>query len=209
MITKQLSNGSVYTATITLSKQSGTSATFYTTSQYVNKDIVLNMNVRAGNAFTPATTINANPTISVNSNGLITATTSASSNITPTISAGWISNGTSGVVDAFGSATYQLPSQAAQTITPGSSNQTISSGRYLVGNQTILGDANLVPSNIKSGVSIFGVQGAYTISGITLSTPSSGTKSFYITVPNGSSSSYVTFNFVVDSEGNTTITGGE
>ena len=53
------------------------------------------------------------------------------------------------------------PSQASKsTITPGTSNKTISSGRYLTGTQTIKGDANLVAANIKKGVSIFGVAGS-------------------------------------------------
>lgn len=49
--------------------------------------------------------------------------------------------------------------KSAATYTPGTSNQTISSGYYLTGVQTIKGDSNLVASNIKSGVSIFGVNG--------------------------------------------------
>ena len=87
----------------------------------------------------------ATPSISVNSSGLITASA--------TQSAGYVASGTK-------SATKQLTTQAAQTITPGTSNKTISSGRYLTGTQTIKGDSNLVASNIKSGVSIFGVTGA-------------------------------------------------
>ena len=55
--------------------------------------------------------------------------------------------------------TGTIPSQAAQTITPGTSNKTIASGRYLSGTQTIAGSSNLIPSNIKSGVNIFGVIG--------------------------------------------------
>ena len=51
--------------------------------------------------------------------------------------------------------------QSAQTITPGTSNQTIASGRYLTGAQTILGDADLIPGNIKKDVEIFGVTGTY------------------------------------------------
>lgn len=55
-----------------------------------------------------------------------------------------------------------ITSKGAQTYTPKTVSQTISSGQYLSGNQTIQGDGNLVASNIKSGVSIFGVSGSYT-----------------------------------------------
>lgn len=51
--------------------------------------------------------------------------------------------------------------QAAQTITPTTSDQTIASGKYLTGTQTIKGDANLVAGNIKNGTTIFGVMGTY------------------------------------------------
>lgn len=91
-----------------------------------------------------ATATQATPSISVSTDGLITASV--------TQSAGYVSSGTK-------SATKQLTTQAAQTITPGTSNKTIASGRYLTGTQTIKGDANLVAANIKSGVSIFGVAG--------------------------------------------------
>lgn len=57
--------------------------------------------------------------------------------------------------------TGTIPSQAAQTITPGATDKTISSGRYLTGTQTIKGDANLLAKNIKKGVTIFGVTGTY------------------------------------------------
>ena len=50
---------------------------------------------------------------------------------------------------------------SAQTITPTTSNQVISSGVYLGGNQTILGDVNLTAANIASGVTIFGVTGSH------------------------------------------------
>ena len=46
-----------------------------------------------------------------------------------------------------------------QTITPGTSNKIIAPGKYINGNQIIKGDANLIASNIKSGISIFGVAG--------------------------------------------------
>lgn len=57
--------------------------------------------------------------------------------------------------------TGTMPEQAAQTITPGTSNKTIASGRYLTGTQTIKGDSNLVAANIASGKTIFGVKGTF------------------------------------------------
>lgn len=57
--------------------------------------------------------------------------------------------------------TGTMSSKSAATYTPSTSNQTIASGQYLSGAQTIKGDSNLVASNIKSGVSIFGVSGTY------------------------------------------------
>lgn len=55
--------------------------------------------------------------------------------------------------------TGNIPSKSAETFTPGTTNQTIASGQYLSGTQTILGDADLLPENIKDGVTIFGVEG--------------------------------------------------
>lgn len=57
--------------------------------------------------------------------------------------------------------TGTIPSKAAETFTPGTSDQTINSGQYLSGNQTISGDADLLAANIKKDVEIFGVTGAY------------------------------------------------
>ena len=61
--------------------------------------------------------------------------------------------------------TGSIASKSATTYTPGTSDQTIASGQYLSGDQTIKGDSNLLASNIKSGVSIFGVSGSYNGSG--------------------------------------------
>ena len=52
-----------------------------------------------------------------------------------------------------------IPTVAARTITPTNQDQYIRAGRYLSGNQVIAGDANLIASNIRSGVTIFGVTG--------------------------------------------------
>ena len=92
-------------------------------------------------------TTHPNPTVSINSNtGVITAT--------HTQGAGYVAAGTT-------TGTLSLAFQPAQTITPGTTNQTIASGKYLTGVQTIKGDANLVASNIAEGISIFGVTGTH------------------------------------------------
>lgn len=113
--------------------------------------------VASGSAATPATTITATPTISVNSStGVITASVSASQSVTPTVSAGYVSAGTAGTITASGSDTEQMSVQAAQTIHPSTSDQTIGSGRYLTGNQTIkaVTVSGLSASNILSGVTV-------------------------------------------------------
>lgn len=56
--------------------------------------------------------------------------------------------------------TGTIPSKAAATITPGTTNQTIAAGQYLAGAQTIKGSANLKAENIKQGVDIMGIIGS-------------------------------------------------
>jgi len=51
-----------------------------------------------------------------------------------------------------------MPNNGAVTITPGAAEQTIAAG-YHNGSGTVAGDADLVASNIVSGVNIFGVTG--------------------------------------------------
>lgn len=97
-----------------------------------------------------ATVTQATPLVNIDSAGKITSSV--------TQSAGYVSAGTK-------TATKQLTTKAAATYTPKTSNQTIASGTYLTGTQTIKGDSNLVAGNIKSGVSIFGVTGNYAGSG--------------------------------------------
>ena len=68
----------------------------------------------------------------------------------------------SGVTAYGGSGTKytgSITSKSAQTYTPTTSDQTIASGQYLSGAQTIKGDANLVQANIAKNVEIFGVVG--------------------------------------------------
>lgn len=112
--------------------------------------------VASGSA-TPAASISG--TSATVSTGTNTLTLSKTVSNTPQVSAGYVSAGTAG--NSSVSLTANVTTKAAATITPGTSNQTIASGTYLTGTQTISGDANLVAGNIKSGTSIFGVTGTY------------------------------------------------
>ncbi len=90
--------------------------------------------VPSGTASTPATSVTANPSISVSSGGLITATASATKSVTPSVSAGWVSSGTAGTITVSGSNTSQLSTEAGKTVTPTESEQTaVASGKYTTG----------------------------------------------------------------------------
>ena len=81
-------------------------------------------------------------------------------NVPQVTTAGYVTSGTFGDTSVTLRATANI--QGAQTITPGTSDQTIAANTWLTGAQTISGDANLAAGNIKSGTSIFGVLGTYT-----------------------------------------------
>ena len=111
--------------------------------------------VASGSATAPATISGTSATVSTGTN---TLTLSKTISVTPTVSAGYVASGTAG--NASVSLTASVTTKAAATITPSTSDQTISSGTYLTGIQTISGDANLVSANIVAGRSIFGVSGS-------------------------------------------------
>lgn len=112
--------------------------------------------VSSGSA-TPAASISgSSATVSTGTN---TLTLSKTVSNTPQVLAGYISSGTAG--NSSVSLTASVTTKGATTITPSTSDQTIASGTYLTGTQTISGDANLVAGNIKSGTTIFGVTGTY------------------------------------------------
>lgn len=97
---------------------------------------------------TPTTVTQATPTIEISSSGVITASA--------TQTEGYVVAGTK-------SATKQLTTKGATTITPSVNSQTaVASGVYTTGAITVAGDSDLIASNIKSGINIFGVTGSYT-----------------------------------------------
>lgn len=111
--------------------------------------------VASGSA-TINSTISVTPSISVSSSGLITASVNGSVGASPVVTEGYVSAATTGIINYNGSNTSQLTTQAAQTITPTTQDQTIASGRYLTGTQTIEGIVctNLSAANIVSGVTV-------------------------------------------------------
>ena len=117
--------------------------------------------VANGSVTAPSSISGTNATVSTGTN---TLTLTKSVSVTPNVTtAGYISSGTAG--NSSVSLTGSVTTKAAATITPSTSNQTIASGTYLTGTQTISGDANLIAENIKKDVTIFGTTGTYEGSG--------------------------------------------
>ena len=112
--------------------------------------------VTSGSATAPATISGTSASVSTGTN---TLTLTKTVSVTPSVSAGYVSSGTAG--NSSVSLTASVTTKAAATYTPTTTAQTIASGTYLTGTQTIAGDADLVAENIKDGVEIFGVTGTY------------------------------------------------
>ena len=111
--------------------------------------------VASGSVSAPTSISGTSASVSTGTN---TLTLTKSVSVTPVVSAGYVSSGTTTASSV--SLTASVTTKAAATITPSTSNQTIASGTYLTGAQTIAGDANLVAANIVSGKTIFNVAGA-------------------------------------------------
>ena len=152
------SDGTKYTGTIASKSSSditASGATVTVPAGYYGSQS--SKSVTSGSATAPATISGTSATLSTGSN---TITLSKTVSVTPVVSAGYVSSGTA--ANSSVSLTATVTTKAAATITPGTSAQTIAAGTYLTGAQTIAGDADLVASNIKSGVEIFGVTGTLT-----------------------------------------------
>ena len=136
----------------------GTTITPSTSSQtigganYMMEGAVTVAAMPAGTVTSPSSISGSSATVSTGTNTLtLTKTVSVTPNVT---TAGYVSSGTAG--NSSVSLTASVTTQAAQTIHPSSTQQTIASGRYLTGTQTFapVTTTNLTADNIKSGVTV-------------------------------------------------------
>lgn len=83
----------------------------------------------------------------------------------PTISAGGLITSKiekGGYLNAGNNRTLQLPTRSDQTIFPSTADQmAVPKGVFTTGQISVIGDANLIPANIRNGVNIFGVVGNF------------------------------------------------
>ena len=138
------------------------------TSGYLDtsKASTLQLKTKGAATITPSTSVQTAIASGTYATGDITVSAMPTGALsTPTIfeSTGLVTAGvsSSGYLDTSKTSTLQLTTKTAEIFTPTTTNQTINAGQYLTGAQTIQGDANLVPENIASGVSIFGVTGTH------------------------------------------------
>ena len=110
------------------------------------------VSVASGTVTSPSTISGTSATVSTGTN---TLTLNKTVSVTPSVTtAGYISNGTAG--NSSISLTASVTTQAAQTIHPSTSDQSIAASRYLTGAQTFkaVTTSNLTADNIKSGVTV-------------------------------------------------------
>lgn len=107
--------------------------------------------VASGSATAPASISGTSATVSTGTN---TLTLTKTVSVTPSVTAGYVSSGTAG--NASVSLQASVTTKAAATIHPSTSDQTIASGTYTTGAQTIKAVtlANLTADNIKNGVTV-------------------------------------------------------
>lgn len=139
------------TYTPTASSQSDT-VTFDSNTYNGLQQVNVTVNAMPSGSATPAASITG--TSATVSTGTNTLTLSKTVSNTPQVSAGYVSSGTAG--NSSVSLTANVTTKAAATYHPSSSQQTIASGTYLTGTQTInaVTTTNLTAANIKNGVTV-------------------------------------------------------
>ena len=156
-------DGTKYTGTIASKSASDLTVSGATvTVPAGHYDTQATKSVASGSATAPASISGTSATVSTGTN---TITLSKSVSVTPSVTAGYVASGTARNSNV--SLTASVTTKASATITPTTSDQTIASGTYLTGAQTIKGDPNLVSGNIVAGKPIFGVIGSAQIPSIT------------------------------------------
>ena len=107
--------------------------------------------VQSGSVAVPNTSITANPSLSITQNtGRIEASVSKTQSVSPTVSEGYVTSGTSGTMSVSGSNHYDLPTQASATITPTESAQTaVPAHKWTTGEVSV---AAIPSSYVGSGV---------------------------------------------------------
>lgn len=173
----------------------GTSDQSIASGQYLNgtQTIKGDSNLTAGNIRNGVKIFNATGSYAGSSSGgntpnLQTKTVTPSES-TQTVSPDSGYDGLSKVTVNAISSTYigsDVTKKSAATYIPKTTDQSIASGQYLSGTQTIKGDANLVAGNIKSGVNIFGVTGTYAGGGSSGGNGNNNVEAYVITDTNPS-----------------------
>lgn len=176
-----LTDSTNLTGTITISKATGTKVTLDTDHKYLSKDIELTINAQTTSATVSGNVVSyGSGWISAGSTTVTDANLIASNikknvtifGITGTLDTGNIiivdtpdDNG--GTIRTITSIDTPTVLQTKSNITPGASSVTVTpdTGYDGMTSVQINGDANLIASNIKSGVTIFGVTGSYAGSG--------------------------------------------
>lgn len=146
-ITGGTKNGTV----VSVSASELVSGTYSVTSSGT-KDVTnyASASVPAGTVTAPSSISGTSATVSTGTN---TLTLTKTVSVTPSVStAGFVSSGTAGNSDV--SLTASVTTQAAQTIHPSTTDQSIAASRYLTGAQTIkaVTMSNLTAANIKKDV---------------------------------------------------------
>lgn len=157
--TTDAAGGTIRTITATaVSLQAKTNISPSTSSQTIEPDTgytgLSSVQINAmpsGSATAPASISGTSATVSTGTN---TMTLTKTVSVTPSVTAGYVSSGTAG--NSSVSLQASVTTKGAATIHPSTSDQTIASGTYTTGAQTIKGVllTNLSAGNIKSGVTV-------------------------------------------------------